>query len=213
MDRRLLIPLLFALPGLGMAAGGVLHPPRLAAQHAATWRDLHVLGIAGFPLVGVALGLLYLPTLTRAARRAPRWPVTAAALVLSFVYATFYSALDVLAGVGNGQIVLAAGDAERPQAVNVLFGFAGRLGEVGSWALVIAAVVVAVDHLVRYGVRAAGGLLLVPGAWLVHERHIFPPEGVVGMVLLGVGTGALAWVVLAGQKSRADGSSTPRRAS
>ena len=36
----------------------------------------------------------------------------------------------------------------------------------------------AVDQVVRLGARALPGLLLVPGAWLVHVGHIFAPEGV-----------------------------------
>jgi len=34
---------------------------------------------------------------------------------------------------------------------------------------------------------------LLPGAWLVHVGHIFAPEGVAGMGLIGVGSASWAW--------------------
>ena len=73
-----------------------------------------------------------------------------------------------------------------------LFAIGGRLGEVGSWALVACAVAVAIDALRRLGSSALPGLLLVPGAWLVHVDHIFAPTGVVGRALIGLASGWLA---------------------
>ena len=68
------------------------------------------------------------------------------------------------------------------------------LGEIGSWALIACSVVLAARPAGPPAVPAAARLLLVPGAWLVHLDHIFSPKGVAGMVLLGVGTAALALV-------------------
>ena len=67
-----------------------------------------------------------------------------------------------------------------------------RLGEVGSWALIACAMAVAVDALRRARGAALPGLLLVPGAVLVHVDHIFAPTGVAGMVLIGLASGWLA---------------------
>jgi hypothetical protein len=85
---------------------------------------------------------------------------------------------------------LGAGE-PRPDEVRSRFQIGSPLGAVGSWALVAAAVLVAVDALVRRGVLAGHGLVLVPGALLVHTDHIFWPWGVLGMALVAVGTG---WV-------------------
>jgi hypothetical protein len=51
--------------------------------------------------------------------------------------------------------------------------------------------VVTLDLVVRK--RAWAALLLVPGAVLVHDGHIFAPTGVAGMLLLGLGTAGAAW--------------------
>ena len=48
-----------------------------------------------------------------------------------------------------------------------------------------------------------GGVLLLPGAWLVHLEHIFAPVGVGGMVLLGLGTAVLAATEPPGTRSTA----------
>jgi hypothetical protein len=54
--------------------------------------------------------------------------------------------------------------------------------------------VVALDALARRRARAVPGLLLIPGAWMVHTDHIFWPVGALGIGLVGVGTGWLAGV-------------------
>lgn len=113
----------------------------------------------------------------------------------AYLYATCYTALDVISGIGAGYVTRHLGpDVPRPDAVRLMFRIGTPLGEVGSWALLAACGVLVVDQLVRLGVPAAPGLLLLPGAWLVHTDHIFAPSGVVGMTLLGLATGWLAWV-------------------
>jgi hypothetical protein len=62
-----------------------------------------------------------------------------------------------------------------------------------SVALLACAVVLLLDQVSRLRFRGLPALLLVPGAWLVHTGHIFSPDGVTGMLLLGVGTGLLGW--------------------
>jgi hypothetical protein len=78
--------------------------------------------------------------------------------------------------------------------VRSIFRIGTPLGEIGSWALMVAAVVVALDAVLRHGLRGIPGVLLVPGAVLVHVDHIYWPWGALGMALIGIGTGALVWV-------------------
>ena len=138
-------------------------------------------GMVVFPLVGLAMALLF---------RGRRDPVAVVAVLASFVYAIFYNALDVLSGIGAGWVTsrLPSGS-PRPDEVRSIFAIGTPLGEIGSYALILAAVVIAGDALLRLGARGAVGLLLVPGALLVHVDHIYAPWGALGMALLGIGTG------------------------
>lgn len=171
-------------PGLVLAAAGLFHPHSLSWATAPLWTLLHVAGLFVFPLVGLALAWLV---------RGRRDPVAWLVRVSAFVYATAYTALDVISGISAGYVTWRLGEGvARPDEVRYLFAIGGRLGEVGSWALVACAVAVAIDALRRLGSSALPGLLLVPGAWLVHVDHIFAPTGVVGMALIGLASGWLA---------------------
>ena len=169
-----------AVPGLALGVAGLFHPTHLDHATAHRWWTLHVPGMVFFPLVGVALVLLF---------RGRRDVVAAVAVLAASTYAIFYNALDVLSGVGAGWVTsrLPAGS-PRPDEVRSLFRIGTPMGEIGSWALLLAAVVVAADALRRHGLRGAPGLLLVPGAWWVHTDHIFAPWGALGMALVGLGT-------------------------
>ncbi len=178
---------LWALPGLSLAVAGCFHPMHLTHHSSHTWWGLHVLGLFAFPLVGVALMMLF---------RGRRDPVAVVVVLAAFVYATAYTALDVINGIGAGYVTWRLdASAPRPDEVRSLFAIGGPLGDVGSWALILAAVVVSFDALSRTGLQALPGLVLVPGAWLVHTDHIFWPLGVVGIGLIGLGTGWMRGVV------------------
>lgn len=179
---------LAAVPGLALGVAGLFHPTHLNEATAHRWWTLHVPGMVFFPLVGVALVLLF---------RGRRDPVAAVAVLAASAYAIFYNALDVLSGVGAGWVTsrLPTGT-PRPDEVRSLFRIGTPLGEIGSWALLLAAVVIAADALRRHGLRGAPGLLLVPGAWWVHTDHIFAPWGALGMALVGLGTAGLWWAQL-----------------
>lgn len=185
-SSRLRLPVLLALPGLALAGVGLFHPHHLTYDTAQTWFLLHLPGLLVFPLVGAALAVL-----VRGRRDAVAWAVRLAA----YLYATCYTALDVISGVGAGYVTRHLGpDVPRPDAVRLMFRIGTPLGEVGSWALLVACGVLVADQLARLGVAATPGLLLLPGAWLVHTDHIFAPSGVAGMALLGLATGWLALV-------------------
>lgn len=173
-----------AVPGLALAGAGLFHPHSLTADSAGRWTVLHLLGLFVFPLVGLALA-----TLVRHRADPLAWGVR----LTAYVYATAYSALDVISGIGAGYVTWRLGEGvERPDEVRYLFSIGGRIGEVGSWALIACAVLVAGDALRRSGWIALPGLLLVAGAVLVHQDHIFAPTGVAGMALVGLATGWLA---------------------
>ncbi|PUA80318.1 hypothetical protein [Nocardioides currus] len=177
-------PLLVALPGLALAGAGLLHPHSLTASSAGRWTFLHVAGLFVFPLVGLAL-----VTLVRARLDPLSWGVRLAA----YVYATAYTALDVISGIGAGWVTRELGEGvPRPDEVRHLFAIGGRIGEVGSWALIVCTVLVAADALRRRRSIALPGLALVVGAALVHREHIFAPTGAAGMALIGLATGWLA---------------------
>jgi hypothetical protein len=186
--RRDVIPrraVLLATPGLVLAVAGLFHPHSLSHASAPRWTLLHVAGLFVFPLVGLALAALV---------RGRRDPVAWLVVLTAYVYATAYSALDVISGIGAGYVTWRLGEGvPRPDEVRFLFAIGGRIGEVGSVALIACALVLSVDACRRLGVRAAPGFVLVPGAVLVHVGHIFAPTGVAGMALIGLATGYVAW--------------------
>lgn len=199
---RVRLPLLLALPGLALGAAGVLHPHHLTYDTARSWFGLHLAGLVVFPLVGLALMRVV------AGRRDPlAWLVRLAA----YGYATFYTALDVVSGLAAGWVTRRIGPGvPRPEEVSLLFRLGTPIGEVGSVALLVAVVALTLDLARRRPRAALLGLLLVPGAWLVHTDHIFAPQGAIGMVLIGVGTGLAGLVQGQVVTLRADPDATDR---
>lgn len=179
--------MLLAAPGILLGVTGATHPPRLDPDTAQHWFLMHLAGVVVFPLVGVALAWLV---------RGRRDVLAVGVLVASYAYATFYTALDVISGVGNGYVTAALGDAAtpRPSSVTLAFRIGTILGDVGAWALFAAAVLITVDVVRRNGARSpavpAAALLLL-GAWFLREEHIFWPGGVLSCLAIGVGTGWL----------------------
>lgn len=176
--------MLLALPALALAVAGLFHPHHLTYDTSYRWFTLHLPGLLAFPLVGVALAAL-----VRSRTDALAWAIRLAA----YVYATFYTALDVISGVAAGYVTHELGPGvPRPEAVSLLFRIGTPLGEIGSWALLLTCALAVVDQVRRNGAPGAVALVLLPGAWLVHVGHIFAPEGVAGMALIAVGTAAAA---------------------
>jgi hypothetical protein len=178
--------ILVAAPGLVLGVAGLWHPQHLTEATAERWWVLHVAGLFVFPLVGVALVALV---------RGRRDVVAVLVTVLAYVYATAYSALDVISGIAAGYVTsrLPAG-ATRPDEVRSLFAIGTPLGHVGSVALVLAGLLLTLDAVRRHGARGAVGLLVVLGALMLHRWHIYPPYGSAGIALVGLGTGGLAGI-------------------
>lgn len=169
---------LLAVPGLLLAVAGLFHPHHLTYDTSWRWYTLHLPGLVVFPLVGVALAELV---------HGWRDPVSWLVRVTAYGYAVFYSALDVVNGIAAGYVTHRLGPGvPRPREVSLLFAVGTPLGQVGSICLIACCVLVAGTVIARH--RAWLALLLLPGAVLVHADHIFEPLGVVGMLLLSIGT-------------------------
>jgi len=183
---------------VSLAVAGATHPSPLSADNAAYWRTLHVVMLPLFPLLAVMVWVLL-----RGVHGGVDGVLGWAARLLALVYAAFYSALDVLAGIANGAIVeRAATTGQDVSAIkSLVFGQASEVGDIGVYALLAAAVLVGVVHLRHSGVRAApGALVLVAAAWSFLASHVYPWRGVLTMLAFGVGALLLAWPVLSQQR-------------
>ncbi len=181
MDRRTTtLAGLAALPALTLAVVGLFHPHSLNADSADLWFRLHLVALFVFPLVGIAL---VVPLVGR--RDVVAWLVRLGA----FGYATAYTALDVISGVTAGYVTSRLPNgARRPDEVSSIFRLGTPVGEIGSWALLLATTLLLLDGVRRLRLRGLPLVVLPVGAWLIHTDHIFAPVGVVGMLLVGVGT-------------------------
>lgn len=171
---------------LALGALGLTHPADLTAQSAPYWRDLHIVLLPIFPLLGVNLWWL-LAGLSN--------PVAWIGRVGGLLYITFYGALDALAGIGAG--VVADGASREGQsellAVNAwLFETANALAEVGVWAFLIGCLIASGLLIAGNGRRALpGAVLLVAAAVSFLGSHIYWPAGVLTMLAMAAGFGLL----------------------
>ena len=174
-SRRLLAAVAVGVPPLVLAAVGVTHPSELNAETAAYWRDLHIGILAVFPLLGFAPWLIV--------RGHSLW-LSWAAGVLGFVYAAFYSALDILAGIGSGGLEHAG----HHDAIGVTFALGDGIGLVGSVAYAAAALLAGGFAVRTVGPRALPAAVLVAvGSVMFLAEHIFFPWGVIGQLALAAG--------------------------
>lgn len=180
MTRRIVVAGV-ALPGLALAAIGYLvHPGFLDASTARAWWTVHVLLIPVFPLISVAVAVLL---------RGVRNPFAWLALVAAYGFATFYTALDVLSGIGAGLAV----EAGYGELVGRLFAVGDALGRAGVWMLLAAALLTGAALARRDGVRVLPGVVVLAGSCFPFMTgHIFHPTGVYAMVGVGVGTALIA---------------------
>jgi len=154
-SARLLPVFGIAATPLLLAALGVTHPRVLTPQTALYWHTLHLVLLVLFPLLGVNVWWLL--------SAFSGWPVWTAR-ALGLVYIAFYGALDVLAGIGTGLIVMRAPEANSPdlsQTVRWLFAQGNELSLVGVWAFLIACVLTSGVLIRRRGRFAWPGAVLL----------------------------------------------------
>lgn len=182
MRTRTMTLVAVAVPHLVVAMIGLTHPARLTVESAHHWQMMHTVLLPLFPLL--ALG----PWLVARAVDASSGVVVG---VIAFVYACFYTGLDILAGIGGGAIKGAEAG-----GLGIIFPVAHDLGTIGSWAHLVAAALAAGLALRVTGLARGvpGTVLVVAGSLLFWQEHVYRPWGVVAMVLLAAGW---SWLVIA----------------
>ncbi|HYZ10322.1 MAG TPA: hypothetical protein VE962_00330 [Actinomycetota bacterium] len=176
--------MLIAGPAVILAALGPSHPDDLTPATAGWWTTLHLILLVLFPLLGVSLWLL-LEGLTG--------PIAWLGRAGAVSYIAFYTALDVLAGVGAGTLVQ-RGFAPDSPAVDAMFETGNDLAIIGTISFLIAAqatgaaLVIGVDR--RFW---PGAVILVAASVPFLYSHIYWPVGVLTLIGLAAGLGLLAW--------------------
>lgn len=173
------------LPPLLIGLVGTTHPPHLTQDASAHWRDLHIVLLPLFPLLGVGPWLV-------ARSIIPLYGTIT--LVLAYVYACFYSALDILAGIAAGAL-----KHDREGGLATVFRYAGDLGDIGSVAYVGATAAAAGCLLRVAGPRIlVGAAVALGGAFGFMQNHVYWPGGVLSMAAITVG-----WALMLVVASRA----------
>ena len=166
------------VPPLVIGLIGTTHPPHLTQDASGYWRDLHIVLLPLFPLLGVG------PWLVARAVDPLYGRIT---LVLGYVYACFYSALDILAGIAAGALKY-----DREGGLGTVFRYASDLGEIGSVAY-IGATAAAAGCLLRIaGPRVlVGAVVALGGAYGFMQEHIYWPGGALSMAAI-----LLGWILM-----------------
>lgn len=166
------------VPPIVVGLVGITHPQQLTQDASLYWRNLHVVFLPLLPLLALGPWVV--------ANSVDR-KLGHAVAALGYVYACFYTALDLLAGVGAGALKSADAD-----GVRVLFDLAADLGQVGSVAFIVATAVAAGCALSAARLRAMpGSILVLAGAYGYMEEHVYWPGGVASMFALATGWGLL----------------------
>lgn len=175
---RLLVPV--TVPSLLVAAVSWTHPQPLTVENAEHWQHMHTVLLFLFPLVALGPWLV---------ARAVSRPAAVVVGVVAYVYATAYTALDILAGIAGGAIK----DAEAG-GLGIVFLVAQDFELVGGVALIAAsALAVGVVSRTLGWWAFPGGALVIAGSYLHWQNHVYPFWGSFSMVLLAAGWGWLAW--------------------
>lgn len=175
-----------ALAGpVALTVAGATHPAHLTAESAGWWHDLHVILLL-FPGLSVW-------ALLHRVRGGIDGALAIAARILAFVYAMFYTGLDVLAGIGAGALVEHhAMGGEIGDATSVVFFEGNVLADVGTWALLVAFALVGVVFVRRVGwVSLVGTAVLLGASVSFTTSHVFWPRGVLTMAAFGVSVALL----------------------
>lgn len=110
-----------------------------------------------------------------------------------FGYMTFYTALDVLAGIGTGELLMRFPGSPPTEQIDALYAVGRNLKFIGvGWFLL--AVLATSSLLIRRVGRGAipGAVVLVTSTIVFFDSHIYWPEGVFTMIGLALGFGLLA---------------------
>lgn len=158
---------------------GLTHPAHLTQSASGYWRDLHIVLLPMFPLLAVG------PWLVARSIEPIYGRIT---LVLGYVFACFYSALDILAGIAAGALKY-----DREGGLGTVFGYASDLGQIGSIAYIGATAAAAGCVLRVAGPRVLpGALVALVGTYGFMENHVYPPWGVLSMLAIAAGW---AWML------------------
>jgi hypothetical protein len=176
---RVALVLAVAVPLLLALAIGLTHPRSLSASTAEWWRDLHIILLPAFPLIGAGPWLV-----SRHSAQPWRW----IAGVGGFLFAVYYTGLDALAGIAAGSVQLAG----HPDAKSSLYAIADVFGPIGAIGLAVAWAAATIGVMRATVVRAVPGALAVVGALLVLKSHVYFPVGTLGLALLLAGGVVLA---------------------
>ncbi len=177
LESRWVRALLVAVPGLLLAGFGVVHPRGFNADTAGWWATLHIVLVPMFPLLAAAQWYL-LGRAPRVVRRLGRFA--------AYGFATYYTALDAVAGIAAGTVV----DTQHGSspAVGELFAVGDVLEGVGAWSFLAANVLVVASIVPRAGWRVVpGAVFLLAASVSFLDSHIFPPRGVYTMIGVAVG--------------------------
>lgn len=187
---RLRLVALVTVPTLLVLLVGVTHPHRLTEQSAEWWQNLHIVLLPIFPLMGLAPWLV-----ARDLDRRLGW----LAAIGGYAFATCYTALDVLAGIGGGAMVLGG----QSDATGPLFRIANQLAVVGVFGLLFGTLLASIAAVIRGRLLALpGAALALVGSYLISTEHIFAPLGTLALALVMVGYGILAVAVTRSRSTR-----------
>jgi hypothetical protein len=179
------------VPPLVVLATSLTHPQLLTVESASHWKAVHVWLLVWFPLLALGPWLV---------ARAVHRPASRVVAIVAYVYATFYSALDIIGGIAAGAIkeVEAGG-------IGIVSPLAGDFETVGGVAFVVACTLGAGVALRSTGwVRgAAPAAAVVVGSIGLWQFHVFRPEGPVAMALLAAGWGTFVVLIDRGRPSPA----------
>jgi len=188
---------LLVLGPVSLAVAGLFHPSPLSAESAGQWHDLHVVLLPLFPMLGVMIWVLL-----RGVWTGLDGLIANLARLLAYVYACWYTALDVLAGIANGAIVGygSASGTDVDAVKTVVFGEGNDVLAVSTWAMIGACLLTGVIYVRRIGLLALpGSVVLLGAAWSFRDSHVYPVRGVVTMLAFGLGAMLLALPLLRDQ--------------
>ena len=112
------------MPPIAVGLAGITHPDHLTQEASLYWRNLHVVFLPLLPLLALGPWVI--------ARSVDR-KLGYLAAVLGYVYACFYTALDVLAGIGAGGALAVARLRAIPGAALAFAGAYGYMQEHVYW--------------------------------------------------------------------------------